>query len=131
MTKYIFAFSFTFICLLSCKKEVKPVFPSGDIGYNECVSFPNKQLEICLKGIKEYRCPCDAYCIWEGSVDTDLLIKRAGRPDITIGLSSNPILKKDTMTLDGTMIRLKAVNQPSDCPFPTTVDGYSVTLVVE
>ncbi|MEO6758409.1 MAG: hypothetical protein ABIO24_03070, partial [Saprospiraceae bacterium] len=70
----LFACTLFLIGFSNCKeKDPAPLVnqvsgSEATIPWQQCVTFTDHQLTVCFVGAQENRCPCNADCIWEGTV---------------------------------------------------------------
>lgn len=122
------------VALFFCKKETSnsTQHVSGSeaiIGWQDCAYFTDHDLLVCFIGANEYRCPCNADCIWEGAVDATFHLKIPAVLDTTITLTtnSNPTNLPTTDTIGGKIIRFVSVNI-SDCNEYGDYEKYKVGI---
>jgi hypothetical protein len=99
-----------FILLLasffSCSKQ--EVLPDDPITFGQCQTDASKDLNICFVSLQDGRCPCNAVCFWEGSVDVGIRILTLSGIDTTVVFTQKQP-EKHIAIVDGHTIELKEV----------------------
>ena len=102
------------------------------IPWQDCAVFTDHDMTICFVDAKEYRCPCDVNCIWEGAVDATLRVTTTTGIDTTITLTTNsdPATLPSTATIDGKLIRFVNTDAVT-CSDYESYEKYKVIIEVE
>jgi hypothetical protein len=117
------------VCCFGCSKSDDLL--SNEIAYGNCKSFPAKDLEICFISLNEYRCPCNADCVWEGSADAGLRIKTQNGIDTTVVLTEIKSLEKYTAVVGGHTIKLEKVEVADFCNDYGKASKYKVLVEID
>ncbi len=110
----LFAVSALFLSF--CKHHRSEIFTTqagneAVLSWQECVEFSDYDMTICFVEASEYRCPCDAQCIWEGAVYYTLRAQGAGLDStFTLTTSDRELFFPRTITLNN--IKVDIAEEP-------------------
>lgn len=126
-------------CLLlpyACKKDLQlPGTRLNDdedavLALEDCVKFSEFDLTVCLTGISEGRCPCNAMCFFEGSVDFTFQVYGKG-VDTTVTLQTNSFPEKLPHSITLGKTTLDIADQTEDlCSNYGNYDRYKVQVTL-
>ncbi len=128
-----FSTAFLLVLLISCKKESNSrtvTTSTATLDYKECVYFEQDSITVCFMDANEYRCPCNADCIWAGACDVTLKITTPAK-DSTVTLSWSPdgsgIFADSIMIDSGRVVRVTKI-EPEDCNKYEIYADYKATV---
>ncbi len=126
---------FTLTCAFQCKKDedTNSNEVSGNtatIKWQDCATFTDHNTTICIKEANEYRCPCNADCIWEGAVDVTMNVQMPGVDStVTLTTNSSPAQLNFSDTIGTKIIRFVKTNIQS-CEDYGKYEKYDFTVEV-
>jgi len=96
---------FAIVIFNSCKKEKNDAQKgnTATLSWQQCIDFTDHDLTICFVGAEEYRCPCNADCVWEGAIDFTFQVQGPGI-DTTVIVSTNTLVKPHAVIVGGVSI---------------------------
>ncbi len=89
----------------ACAGEL--LLPGGD-----AVAVPGTDMSLTLTKVEDSRCPADVECVWEGKVQADILVERAGAEPAVMFLCNACSEADRSITVAGRKLTLVRLEPP-------------------